>query len=526
MEAGYLKIGKADDLVSPGERFQYRFFEVLPGGLAWLTITGIFFVSWLAPAAASFFIIAFDLYWLFKTIFLSIHLRAGYREMCRRLKVSWHEKLESVTGYPKELNIKSWREIQHIVILPFYKESYVLVKDAVEAIKRADYPRENMRVVLAAEEAAGREAMETAERLKGEYEAFFGSVLVATHPAGLPGEIKGKGANETWALKAAHKAIVEKENIPLEHVIVSSFDIDTQPPAGYFSLVTYEYLTAANPLRASYQPIPVYNNNIWDAPAFSRVVANSGTFWQTMQQARPERLTTFSSHSMPMKALVDADFWQTNIVSEDSRIFWQMFLRYDGDYRVVPLFYPVYMDANVAPSLWATAKNVYRQQRRWGWGVENVPYALFGFWKNKKIPLRKKMYFAFNQIEGFWSWATNALLLFFLGWLPLVLGGAHFGTTVLSYNLPRITRSIMTLAMVGLVTSAIISTSLLPKRPSYKPLRTWLWMVLQWALLPLTIVLFGSLPGLEAQTRLMIGKYMGFWVTPKFRHQRSESRQT
>ena len=83
--------------------------------------------------------------------------------------------------------------------------------------------------------------------------------------------------------------------------------------------------------------------------------------------------------------IVNLDFWQTNMVSEDSRIFWQCFLRYDGDYRVVPLFYPVSMDANVAPGVFETFKNVYKQQRRWGYGVENIPYFLFGFWKSEPL---------------------------------------------------------------------------------------------------------------------------------------------
>src|SRR3989338_1946045 len=99
-------------------------------------------------------------------------------------------------------------------------------------------------------------------------------------------------------------------------------------------------------------------HNIWDTPALSRVVATSGTFWQMMQQERPERLTTFSSHSMSLKSLVEVGFWQKNIVSEDSRIFWNHFFAYDGDYRVVPLAYPVSLDANLAESFWATARNV------------------------------------------------------------------------------------------------------------------------------------------------------------------------
>ncbi|MBI2639499.1 MAG: glycosyltransferase family 2 protein [Candidatus Sungbacteria bacterium] len=524
MDDSYLKAVGAADIKSQGDRLLYRFFEVLPGGVAWFTIAGIFVFSWLLPVFTSFFIIAFDLYWLFKTVFLSIHLRAGYREMRRRMKINWREKLDGITEYPSELGVRSWRDIRHLVILPFYKESYVVVSEAVEAIRNSDYPHENLWVVLAAEERAGDEARVVAENIEKENSAFFGRILAVVHPANLPGEMPGKGSNETWAARRAKEEILDKESVPLEHVLVSSLDIDTQIPPGYFSVLTHEYLTSSKPLRSSYQPIPVYNNNIWDSPAFSRVVAVSGTFWQTMQQSRPERLTTFSSHSMPMKALVEIGYWQTNIVSEDSRIFWQAFLFYDGDWRTVPLFYPVSMDANVGPTLRETAKNVYIQQRRWGWGVENVPYTLFGFWKNKKIPLQKKIYFAFNQLEGFWAWATNAFILFFLGWLPVILGGTRFGTTVLSHNLPRITRSIMTLAMFGLVTSAIISVSLLPKRPVSKPIRTRLWMVLQWVLLPFTIVLFGSLPGLEAQTRLMFGWRLGFWVTPKYRHQKPESR--
>jgi len=298
---------------------------------------------------------------------------------------------------------------------------------------------------------------------------------------------------------------------------VSVFDVDTVAPHDFFSCLAWHYLTCARPLRSSFQPIPIFSNNIWHAPAFARVFAFSTTFWQMIQQARPEQLVTFSSQCISLRALVDVGFWQINVVSEDSQIFWKCLLRYDGDWRTEPLYYPVYMDANVAHSFWQTLVNQYKQIRRWHYGVENNPYFLFGFTKNPRIPLRTKLRQGFQMIEKTHSSATNALIIFLMGWLPATIGGGDFGSSVLSYNLPHITQNIMLLAMVGLVSSAVISLVLLPPRPVHFGRFRYLWMVLQWLLFPLNFVLFGAVPALDAQTRLMLGHYMGFWVTPKSR---------
>lgn len=521
MKKYYLQVGRANDLESPRERIIYRAFEILPGFLSWTTLILVIFLSWAKPIWIAFFIIIFDLYWFLRAIHFSVHLIFTYRKMKEHLKTDWLEKLKNLSVSRDKLPIMNWPDIYHLVIFPMYKEELALVKASFQALLKSDYPKEKMMVVLAIEERAGEKAQKIARVIEKEFSQQFFRFLITVHPQDIVGEIAGKGSNQTWAGRQVKEKIIDPLKIPSQNIIVSCFDIDTQVAPGYFSCLTYHYLTAEKPTRTSFQPIPLYNNNIWQAPIFSRLVATCNVFWQMMQQARPEKLVTFSSHSMSWQAVVEMDFWQTNIVSEDAGIFWKAFLFYDGDYQIIPLFYPVSMDACLAPTLKETALNQYKQQRRWAWGVEGIPYLLFGFFKDifnqRKIAWLKKFRYSFMLLGGFWAWAVASLLILILGWLPLVLGGQEFNLTILSYNLPHLTRDIMSLAMIGLFVSAIISTLLLPPRPAGQPAYKSFFMVLQWLCLPVTIILFGALPALEAQSRLMLGKYMGFWVTPKMK---------
>ncbi len=515
----YLHIGRASDLKDPGSKRIYRALETLPGLLAWSTLFLVVILSATAPVFTSIFIIAFDVYWLTKTIYLSLHLRASYNKLKQNLKINWLERLEKlpVAGY-RLRTIKSWQDVYHFVFIPVYKEDYSVVSGCIEGLLKTNYPKSKMAVTLSWEERAGVETENMAKEIEKTYKNLFYEFAVVKHPDGLPGEMRGKGSNTAYGAKFAKENIIDPRGISYDHILVSNFDVDTVVSPEYFGALTHAFLTSDNPLRASYQPIPLYVNNIWEAPSIARVVAFSATFWHTIKQEKHETATTFSSHSMTWRALVDVGFWQKNMVSEDSRIFWQCFLRYDGDYRVVPLYYPVSMDANVAPSVWTTLKNIYKQQRRWAYGAENIPYFLFGFIKNKAMSLRKKWHYGFMVTEGNHSWATNAIIIFALGWLPIFLGGSEFNQTVLSFNLPYLTRLIMTLSMLGLISSAVLSIILLPPRPPKYGRFKYFWMAAQWVLFPVTTIFLGSLPALDAQTRLMLGKYLGFWVTPKVRH--------
>ncbi len=507
MRQAHLTAARAADLDTSHERFFYRLLEIFPGMLSWGTFAFAFVVSWLFPAFAAFFILIFVLYWLLRVLYFAFHLHAGYRKTKMHEKIDWLEKLKST---PR------WQEFYHLVAIPMYKEPLEILRETFGGLARSDYPKEQIIVVLGIEERAGEDAWHKAQIIEQEFGKDFFRFLVAVHPANLPGEIAGKGSNETWALKRAKEKVIDILGIPYERIIVSSLDADTVVFPRYFSCLAYHYLTSQNPLHYSYQPVPLFINNIWSSSIPSRLFAFATTFWFLMNQERPEKLSTFSSHAMAFKTLVEVGFRQVNYAVDDSRIFWQCFLHYDGNYSVQPLYYPVSMDANCAPTFLGTVRNIYKQQQRWAYGVADIPYFLYGFLKNKKIPLRKKISLSFDRIEAYWSWATASPLIFLLGWLPLVLGGDVFTQTLLSYNLPRFTSWILTVMMIGLVWSAFLSMLFLPPRPINYGKWHALWLALQWIFLP-PIMIFFAISALDAQTRLMLGKYMGFWSTPKFR---------
>lgn len=504
----YFHVAYAPDLKGK-DRFIYRLLEMLPGFLAWGTIITIIILSIYKPIWAAYFIIAFDFYWLLKTINLGFHHRHNWKRMMHNINADWLKMIS---------NLK-YEHIYHMVMLPYVHEGKETILGALESLKNTSYNTKKLIVIVGAEERMGDDALNICKEAVEQYSDVFGHLLVTQHTLNPVTERPGKGANISYMAERGRIEVLDKYNIPYENVLVSAFDVDTVVYPQYFLCLTWYFLTTEDPYNASYQPVPLYNNNIWDANPVSRVAALSSTYWQMIQQERPEKLGTFSSHAVNFRTLRNANYWQRNMVSEDSRIFFNLFLANNGNYRVVPISYPVSMDANMGSSFLQTMKNIYKQHRRWMWGVENIPYLIFNFIKHKKIPLKKKLALVLNQIEGFWSLATNPIVILLLGWLPLILGGDAFRATVLSYNLPIITRSLMIVAMAGLILSSIVGVTLVPKMPKDYKRRAWNWfiMVSQWIIVPFTIIFFGAIPGLEAQTRLMFGRYMGFWVTPKER---------
>ncbi|MDP1845373.1 MAG: glycosyltransferase family 2 protein [Candidatus Moranbacteria bacterium] len=553
----------------PRERRWQRFFEVIPGIITWTTLLGMFAFSFLIPIWVAVFIIAFDIYWLYRTVYISAYSIVAFRKMKRHERINWFEvcrKISEPEKYWKEVSEEAemagkafqkkrwklfskekrrlkkklgailelqkeisevlkrdrkkmfhWEEVYHVVMLPTANEGAEIIEPAIQALADSDYPNDKFIILLATEEREDREKRENkVNYLKSKFGKTFLDFLVTVHRV-APGEMKMKSSNTTFAAKELKKYLEEK-NIPLEKTVLSNFDCDTCVHPQYFAALTFRYITEPKRLNFAYQPLPMYHNNIWDTNAFVRIIVTGSSFWHMVEAMRPEHMVTFSSHSEAFKTIVDVNYWPVNVISEDSIIFWKAYTYFNGDYEVKPIYLPVSLDAVLAGTYWQTIVNQYKQKRRWAYGIEN--FALLGraFLENKKIGWGKKIRHLFIMLEGHWAWATNSFIVALLGWLPVIIGGHKFNQSVMAHNLPYLTRYLMNAALVGLIVSMFLSLMLLPPRPARYSRKKYIYMFLQWFLVPITAPILGAAPAVDSQTRILFGKYFGeFWVTEKVR---------
>lgn len=154
-----------------------------------------------------------------------------------------------------------------------------------------------------------------------------------------------------------------------------------------------------------------------------------------------------------------------------------------------------------------------------------MPYvAVRIFTKRRNVPFLSSLGRFFRLVDSHVSLATIAILVAIGGWVPLLLS-PEAPRDIAAHNLPEVISYLRTGAMVGLFVTILLSLKLLPPRPArYKRTRT-VGMVIQWALLPVTSILYSALASLNAQTHLLLGKYLDtFDVTEKTTRETTEDK--
>jgi cellulose synthase/poly-beta-1,6-N-acetylglucosamine synthase-like glycosyltransferase len=512
----------------------YRFFEILPGAISWFLLALPLILSFINVSVAVFFIVGYLLIYVARSAGVDIRALQGYRRMQDYQRLDWNRLLteleegtvdkditierpkwhiENTEQHQNNANIfRKPSEIIHIAMIATYNESVEVLEPTVLSVLESDYDIKKIILVIAYEERGGSNTEELAQKLVKKYGDKFMYAVAIKHPVDMPGEMIGKGANITFAGREIEKYLVRQNINPLD-VIVTTLDADNKPHKKYFSALTYVYCICPDPVHVSFQPVPVYTNNIWDAPAPMRVVATGNTVWNIVLTLRPHMLRNFSSHAQSMQTLIDTNFWSVRTIVEDGHQFWRTYFRYDGKHVVYPIYIPVYQDAVLASTYWKTLKAQFIQLRRWTWGASDIAYVVDkGFYHKNTVPKKDLCIKLLRLFESHITWAVAPPLLLFSGFVPALFHPESYAANVL----PHIISHIQEIALIGALATLFICFKTLPPKPKrYKANRS-VFMVLQWVLMPVTALAYSSTAALYSQTRLMFGKYIGkFDVTEK-----------
>lgn len=486
-----------------GTRLFYRISETIVPILSWFIITLPLWLSRYRPAVVSYLILAYFLYFLYKTVKSVYFAGIAYRLMQQASKINWYKLLTKLNQFEK---------IHHYIIVTNYKESVEKVEKTMQKIADQQYPLKKVIIVLAMEEREGIEAKQRSKALTEKFKAQFADVITTYHVL-QPGEIIGKASNEAHASRIIYQHVLDSFYDP-KQVLITIVDADSLFPDQYLAYLAYEFLKDPDRLYHFYwAPLLLYNN-FWELPLPIRVQSILSSVLRLSVLPQRDDLMQVSTYSTNLWLLHSVGFWDPDVIPEDWHIWLQAFFEHGEKVRTLPIYLPISGDAVLTKGLWRTFKNRYEQERRWAWGASDIPYAIKRFFETPHIrawPKLKKILF---MIEVHLWWPTSFFILTLSAWIPGLVNQS-FGRTVMGYILPRLSSVILTFTSVLLFVILYFDHKMREQIKVKTQLRNIPILFIQWYFLPIISFVFSSLPALEAHTRLLLGKKLEYKVTEK-----------
>lgn len=478
--------------------------ESLPAYASWIILSSPIWASFFAPVAIAFFVILYDIYFFWKASLLGVNSVRGYLKIKKESSDFWVNKMRR-----EGMN---YSKIKHVIFIPTYKEPKDILERTLDFLVEQEFPTKQVSIILAIEER-DEGSYKKALDLKSNYSKHFENFLITIHEL-LIGEVAGKSSNLAFAGKNAKK-LIEEKGYNKDLILATSCDADVALHPKYLSNLTYKFLKDEDKYNHIWQGALVFYNNIWRVPIFNRVVHTIYSINGIAELMRPASNFNYSTYSLSWDLLEKADFWDSDVVAEDWHLFFKSFFAKNGMVSLQSIYLPLFADAAEGTTYWGSLKAQYKQNRRWAWGVTDIGYSIGEFWKRRDKIHKVNFFFKFiRSLEQHLLWPANWWLLTLGAILPPLIN-PDFRFTALGFYLPRISGTILTLCTLFIVAVIIVDWLLKPPRPEHFKKRLLPFTILQYILLPITGFIFGALPGMDAHTRLILGKRLDYQTTEK-----------
>lgn len=482
-----------------------RALEILPGFFSWNVILFPYWGIFVMPTVVAYFVLLFNIYWFYQSLQIAITAIISNVRIQAAKIYNW---MGDVVLFP------DYKKIEHVVIIPTYNEPLHILERTLDSLSNQDFPVKQINVVMAMEMKENEAQREEKRKdLIEKYGGVFKNLFFTVHEL-IPGEVAGKASNEKFAAVWFKKNYIDKNKLDIDYFVVTSCDADHKYHPKHFSCLTYKFLDNPQRYKMFWQPSVMFYNNIWEIPALTRVPNTFMTIWNLSQLPRRDRLINCQNYSLSYKLLDSVGYWDADKIPEDWGIFFKSFYKMGGGIEVEPIYLPLHADAAQSTGFWKTIKNQYQQIQRWAWGVSDDPWVIKNYLLTRGIPFWDKTMRLGQILWAHFSWPVNWFIITLGLTVPTLLNPA-FGRTALGYTIPKLSSFVLTVALLFLIVMIIIDNIHKPKRPKEFPIWRVLLIPFEFILMPISGFLFGALPGLDAHTRLMLGKYIEYKVTEK-----------
>ena len=511
------------------KRIPQQLFDGIPGILVWVALVFSLICTVLFPRVMLWLAAITGIYTAGRFVLSGFANFIGLARIRRWEHNDWQAYYEKKkTGVSLAIE-----DVQHLIIIPNYKEPIAVLRRSLEALKIQNNAKTHVTIVLAME-AAEPNSHEKGEQLITEYNADFLHIFYTVHPEGLPNEMQCKSANEAWAGRWAKKKLIDELGYTIDHICVTTMDADTRWHPDYLEALSTLFALSEKRHTSFWQAPIRYHGNIWQINPLLRLVNAYSTAIELAYLAAPWwKAMPISSYALSLKLLHESGYWDGDVIADEWHMFIKSYFATGGKVTVEPLMLPFLADATTSEGLWGEIKERYLQTLRHAWGSKEVGYMVAKMLEHPEVSKRHATSLLIR--------ISHDILMAGAGWVILTVG-AQLPLLIHPEVAPFLPQDILAdptnatsiiiggivgdpiwlvIALAGLIVVILaivfwyLDVIVRPKRDTKADVNERLWTLVSIPLMPILTLIVLAIPAIQAQTRLMLGQPLNFRVTKK-----------
>ena len=300
-------------------------------------------------------------------------------------KYMWRMVRAFNTPFWQELDDDVRDRVQHICVMPTYKEPVELLLETISSVANQTVA-DSIIMVVGMEEKTPDQANKKAQ-INEQFGDSFKALVYAVHPSGVVGEIPGACSNRNYAARTAVKHMIragllpvdpETKEVDLDFTTVTVCDADTTFFYRYFENLTWLFLKE-DPLtryKICWQSPLFYNISLDERWFFTRVMGILRSYFMIGFLIGCD-INTMSIYSQSLRLLIDSRYFHPGYQMDDI-IYTLSAMKATGmRIRIKSIDIPTLSGPTSGNTVWTEFEEWVVQATRWTIGAAEVFHYFF-----------------------------------------------------------------------------------------------------------------------------------------------------